>query len=52
MITKNISLVSLLFALIIVVLSINVISKFTYLDFAYLLFMIGCFIRYIYIKTH
>lgn len=39
------------FALCITLLLINVINSFNYLDLFYLLFFIGCFIRYIYIKV-
>ena len=54
MITKHkaVDITSLLFVVMIFVLIYNIISKFEILDFAYLLFVIGCFIRYIYIKTH
>ena len=50
--SKTINVVSLLFAIMIFVLTFNLINKFTYLDLLYLLFIIGCFIRYIYIKVH
>ena len=46
------SVVFLSFVVIITLLSVSVITKFTLLDFAYLLFLVGCFIRFIYIKTH
>lgn len=54
MLTKNkaVSITSLIFVVIICGLTFSVISKFEVLDFAYLLFIIGCFARYIYIKTH
>ena len=48
--TKHISGIGVMFVLIIIYLSINIINKFNYLDLAYLLFMITCFIRFIYIK--
>ena len=38
------------FAVCIIMLILSVINNFNYLDFIYLLFIIGCFIRYIYIK--
>lgn len=52
--TKDIEsrIISLSFVILIVLLTIGVIIKFQILDFAYLLFVIGCFIRYIYIKIH
>lgn len=49
---KESSTIALGFIVLILFLTVNVISKFTFLDLAYLLFMIGCFIRYIYIKLH
>lgn len=54
MITKDraSSIISLLFIGIILVLTINLVSQFTFVDFAYLIFLIGCFARFIYIKTH
>ena len=54
MIAKNkaVGITSLLFVVVIFVLTSNIIKKFDILDFAYLLFIIGCFGRYIYIKTH
>ncbi len=39
------------FALCITLLTVSVIVKFNYLDLVYLLFLIGCLIRYIYIKV-
>lgn len=39
------------FVLCITLLIVNIINKFNYLDLAYLLFFIGCFFRYIYIKV-
>ena len=38
------------FAVCISILMINIIINFNYLDFIYLLFIIGCLFRYIYIK--
>ena len=54
MITKDraSSIISLLFIGIILVLTINLVSQFTFVDFAYLIFLIGFFARFIYIKTH
>lgn len=54
MITKDraSSVISLLFVGFILVLGINLVSHFTLVDFAYLIFLIGCFARFIYIKTH
>ncbi len=54
MITKDraSSIISLLFVMIIIVLIINLISQFALIDLAYLMFLIGCFVRFIYIKTH
>ncbi|MEI3508012.1 MAG: hypothetical protein V8R01_02595 [Bacilli bacterium] len=45
MITKDraSSIISLLFIGIILVLTINLVSQFTFVDFAYLIFLIGCF---------
>ena len=48
--TKHISGIGVMFVLVIIYLSINIIYKFNYLDFAYLIFMVICFIRFIYIK--
>ena len=48
--TKHISGIGVMFVLIIIYVSINIIDKFNFLDFAYLLFMIICFIKFIYIK--
>lgn len=39
------------FALCITLLLISVIVEFNYLDLVYLLFLVGCLIRYIYIKV-
>ena len=50
--SKTNNIISLLFVVTIFVLTINLINKFTYLDLLYLLFIVGCFIRYIYIKFH
>ncbi len=47
---KEIAVFVSFFAVCIIFLSFNVINNFNYLDFIYLLFMIGCLIRYIYIK--
>ena len=54
MITKNksVGIVSMLFVVVIVVLTFSIVKQFDVLDLAYLLFIIGCFLRYIYIKTH
>lgn len=54
MIIKNkaVGITSLLFVVVILVLTFNIVKQFDILDLAYLLFIIGCFIRYIYIKTH
>jgi len=49
---KESSTIALGFIVLILFLIVNVISKFTLLDFAYLIFMIGCFIKYIYINKH
>ena len=48
--TKQISGIGVMFVLIIIYLTMSIINKFNYLDLAYLLFIIGCFIRFIYIK--
>ncbi len=48
--TKQISGIGVMFVLVILYLSISIINEFNYLDFAYLLFMISCFIRFIYIR--
>lgn len=47
---KHISGIGVMFVLIIIYLTMSIINKFNYLDLAYLLFIIGCFIRFIYIK--
>ncbi|MCI9586022.1 MAG: hypothetical protein HFH45_05275 [Bacilli bacterium] len=54
MLTKDTEsrIISLSFVILIVLLTIGVIIKFQILDFAYLLFIIGCFVRYIYIKIN
>lgn len=49
---KTSSVVFLSFVVIIALLIVTVINKFTLLDFAYLMFLVGCFIKFIYIKTH
>lgn len=48
--TKHINEVGMMFVLVIIYLSINLVNKFNYLDLTYLLFMIACFIKFIYIK--
>jgi len=40
------------FIVLMLLLTINLISKFSLIDFTYLLFIVGCFIRYIYIKSN
>ena len=54
MITRNkeVGIMSLLFVVVILFLTFSIIKNFDILDLVYLLFMIGCFVRYIYIKTH
>ncbi len=47
---KNISGIGVMFVFIIFYLTMSIIDKFNYLDFVYLLFIIGCFIRFIFIK--
>ena len=47
---KHISGIGVMFVLIIIYLTMSIINKFNYLDLAYLLFIIACFIRFIYIK--
>ncbi len=47
---KEIAVFVSFFAVCISILTINVVNNFNYLDFIYLLFIIGCLIRYIYIK--
>lgn len=49
---KESSIIGLFFVGLILILTINVVINFAILDLAYLLFIVGCFIRYIYIKTH
>ncbi len=51
---KTITAVGLMFLGVIIYLGINIINNFNYLDLAYMLFITGCFIRYIYLKieTH
>lgn len=49
---KECGIISILFVAIIVFLVIDIVNKFTLIDFAYLIFIVGCFIRFIYIKTH
>ena len=49
---KGSSIVVLSLVVLIVVLTVNIISKFTILDFAYLMFIIGCLFKFIYIKFH
>ena len=51
---KTIPAVGLVFVGVITYLGINIAKNFNYLDLAYMLFIIGCFIRYIYLKieTH
>ena len=51
---KTITAVGLVFVGGITYLGINIAENFNYLDLAYMLFIIGCFIRYIYLKieTH
>ena len=51
---KTITAVGLVFVGVITYLGINIAKNFNYLDLAYMLFIIGCFIRYIYLKieTH
>ncbi len=46
------SIIVLSFLVLIGVLGAVVYYKFSIIDFTYLLFIIGCFFRYIYIKTH
>lgn len=50
MTTNNISLISKLFVVGITYLSTRLIIKFNSLDLAYFLFIIGCFIRFLYIR--
>lgn len=54
MIMKSIErkIVFALFVIAILFMLFVVINKFTIVDLGYLLFLIGCFIRYIYIRTH
>ena len=47
---KQINEIGVMFVIIIIYLSVSIINEFNYLDLAYLLFIIGCFIRFIYIK--
>ena len=49
---KGSSIVVLSLVVLIVVLTVNIIYKFTLLDFAYLMFIIGCLFKFIYIKIH
>ncbi len=47
---NKLGVIGISFVAVIIYLSASVINKFDYLDLAYLLFIIGCFIRFIYIK--
>jgi len=49
---KEGSIITLAFVVLLLFLAVNLISKFTFLDLTYLLFMIICFIKYIYIQLH
>ncbi len=49
---KDINVMSVLFGLMFLVLSVTIFSTFEAIDLAYLVFTIGCFIRYLYIKKH
>lgn len=49
---KQSAIITLGFVVLILLLVVNIICKFTILDLSYLLFILGCFIRYIYIKVH
>lgn len=49
---KQSVIITLGFVVLILLLVVNIICEFNILDLSYLLFMIGCFIRYIYIKLH
>ena len=50
MTTNKISFISVMFVVGIVYLIARIITKFDILDLTYLLFIIGCFIRFIYIR--
>lgn len=47
---KSISGIGVMFVLIIFYLTMNVIEKFNFLDFCYLLFIVGCYVKFIFIR--
>ena len=49
---KTSSIISISLLAVILVLAYNLINKFDLLDLSYLLFLLGCLIRFIYIKIH
>ncbi|MBQ9011493.1 MAG: hypothetical protein IJ093_02470 [Bacilli bacterium] len=49
---KTSSIISTLFLGVIALLVLNVVTNFEIIDILYLIFIISCYIRYIYIKTH
>ncbi|MBR3362962.1 MAG: hypothetical protein IKG40_03450 [Bacilli bacterium] len=49
---KAVGIASLLFVVVIFILAFNITRNFDILDLAYLLFIIGCFMRYIYIQKN
>jgi hypothetical protein len=48
---KNVSFISVVFVVLISYLSTNIISRFNYLDLIYLLFIVACFFKQIYLNT-
>lgn len=50
MATNNISFISVMFVVGITYLSTEVILNFNSIDLVYLIFIVGCFIRFIYIR--
>ncbi len=47
---KEYNIISLLFLITIIYIVVNLIAKFTLLDLTYLIFLVCCFIRFIFIK--
>ena len=49
---KESSIICVLLTVLIIALVVDVVKQCSILDFAYLVFMISCFMRFIYIKRH
>ncbi len=49
---KESSIICVLLTVLIIALVVDVVKQWSALDFAYLVFMISCFMRFIYIKRH